>query len=108
MLIKSSKRKLSSFCHPVLLEFPVFSIETCRKRNCYVIPKCSGQLLQNLARVYNLVRSFDRNKKNFEICLFFLFFSLYSIVLLLFVFCSNLTLSQKYKQFIQRKFDTKL
>ena len=45
------------FCQPVLLEFPVFSIETYRKKETAVILKRTDQLPQNLARIHNLVGS---------------------------------------------------
>ena len=47
----------------------------------------TDQLPQNLDRVHNLVRSFDRS--HIQIFLFFLLFPSFSIVCLLSVFCSN-------------------
>ena len=56
-MMTSSIQKLRPFCQLVLLEFPLFSIETYRKETA-VILKCIDQLLQNLARVHNLAGSF--------------------------------------------------
>ena len=51
-----------------------------QKKETAVILKCIDQLPQNLARVHNLVGSFDRSYKNFEF-----FYS--SHCFLLFVYC---------------------
>ena len=83
----SSIQKLWTFCQLVLLEFPMFSLETYEKETA-VILKRIDQLPQNLARVHDLVGSFDRSNKNFNF-LFFLLFPLFSIVCILSVFCSN-------------------
>ena len=59
-----------------------------KKKETAVILKHIYQLPQNLASVLNLIGSFDRSHKNSNF-LFFLLFSLFSIVHLLSVFCSN-------------------
>ena len=56
-----------------------------QKKETAVILKRIDKLPQTLARVHNLVRSFDRS----QIFLFFLLFPLFSIVCLLSAFCSN-------------------
>ena len=66
----------------------MFSIETYRKKETAVILKRIDPLPQNLAKVHNLVGSFDRSHKNFKFFIFLLF-PLFSIVCLLSVFCSN-------------------
>ena len=62
-----------------------------QKKETAVILKRIDQLPQNLARVRNLVGSFDRSYKNvkFFYSLFFILFPLFSIVCLLSAFCSN-------------------
>ena len=63
----------------------MFSIETYRKKETAVILKRIDQLLQNLARVHNLVGSFDRSHKNVKI-----FYSSYCFhCFLLFVYCPS-------------------
>ena len=60
-----------------------------QKKETVVILKRIDQLPQNLARIHNLVESFDRSHKNFNFFIFFLLFSLFYIVCLWSVFCSN-------------------
>ena len=67
----------------------MISIETYRKKETAVVLKRIDQLPQNLARVHNLVGSFDRIHKNFTFFLFFQLFPLFSIICLLSVFCPN-------------------
>ena len=57
-MMTSSIQKLWPFRQLVLLEFSLFSIETYRKKTA-VILKRIDQLPQNLARVHNLVGSFE-------------------------------------------------
>ena len=66
MMMTSSIQKLWPFCQLVLQEFSTFSIETYRKKETAVILKRIDQLPQHLARVHNLVNSFDRSHKNFK------------------------------------------
>ena len=65
-----------------IFEFPVFPIETCRKKK-----QLEFLNAQNLTRMNDLAHFFDKNEK-FKLFLFFLLFPLYFIVLLLFAFCS--------------------
>ena len=60
MMTTSSIQKLGPFSQLVLQEFSIFSIETA------VILKCIDQLPQNLARIPNLVGSFEKSHKNFK------------------------------------------
>ena len=60
-----------------------------QKKETAVILKRIDQLPQNLARVRNLVGSFDRSYKKFQIFLFFSIVQLFSIVCLLSAFWSN-------------------
>ena len=54
-----------------------------------LILKRFDQLPQNLTRVHNLVKSFDRSYKKVQIFLFFPLFPLFSIFCLLSTCCSN-------------------
>ena len=100
MMMTSSKQKLWPFCQLVLSEFSVFPIESFRGKETAVIPKCINQLHQNLAKVHNLVPSFDVNHKNFQ---FFYSYNCFRIAIriLLFVFCSNFDALSGYKKFIE-------
>ena len=64
------------------------SYRNLKKKETVVILKRIDQLPHNLARVHNLVGSFDRSHKNVTF-LFFLLFPLFSIVHLWSVICSN-------------------
>ena len=60
-----------------------------QKKETVVILKRIDQLPQNLARVRNLVGSFDRSQNNVEFFVFFALFPLFSIVCLLSAFSSK-------------------
>ena len=85
-MMTSSKRKLWRFCQLVFPEFSVFPIETYRnqlKKETAVILIFIDQLPQNLAKVHNLVPSFDINHKNFKF--FYSSYCLHCILLFAFV-----------------------
>ena len=65
----------------------MFSMETYRKKETAVIQRID-QLPQNLARLHNLVGSFDRSHKNFK---FFYFYCFHCF--LLFVYCPSFVLT---------------
>ena len=95
----SSIQKLWPLCKPVLLQFPMFPIESYRKKEIAVILKCIDQLPQNSVRIHNLVGSFDRSHKNFEF--FYSSYCLHCFLLLIYCpsFVSTLILFQGYKMF---------
>ena len=62
--------------------FNIFYINLQKKETAVILLKCIDQLPQNLARVLNLVGSFDRSYKNFK----FLFSSYCFHCFLLFVY----------------------
>ena len=64
------------------MEFSIFSIETYRKKETAVILKRIDQLPQNLARVHNLVVSFDRTHKMSNFCILFIVSIVYYCCLL--------------------------
>ena len=69
----------------------IFSVlyKNLQRKETVIILKSIDQLPENLARVHNVVGSFDRSHQNFNFVLFFLLFPLFSIVCLLSVFCSK-------------------
>ena len=60
-----------------------------QEKETAVILKHIDQLPQNLARVYNFVRSFDRSYKKFNVFYCSYNFPLLFIICLLSAFCSN-------------------
>ena len=68
----------------VPLEFPMFSIEKPIEKETAGILKRIDQLPQNLARLHNLVGSFDRSHKNSDFSIVSIIFYCFSIVHLLF------------------------
>ena len=65
--------------------FAVFPIEIYTKKKQLLF---LSALIQNLVKVFNLINSFDANQKHSN-CFILPLFLLFSVVLLLFVYCSN-------------------
>ena len=78
----------------------MFSTETYRKKETAVILKGIDQLPQNLARVHNLVGSFDRSHKNFKFFYSSYCFYCFQLLVCCSSFVSTLILHQRYKMFI--------